>query len=99
MNQHSPIPIPTETTPVAPVSDSSRPPPVAAGRRGYALRYGNAKKPLVRVIPDSWRMIWPDGQLSDMATLSRAKDAAIAFCERGPPARNRRCFNWKRTCS
>jgi len=34
--------------------------------------------------------------LSDIANLSRIKDAAAAICERGPPARNRRLFTWKK---
>jgi hypothetical protein len=67
---------------------------------GYALHYGNAQATMVRVVPDDqwprmWRMIWPDGQLSDMANLSRIRDAAAVICERGPPARNRRSFHWK----
>jgi hypothetical protein len=37
----------------------------------------------------------PDGRCSDMANLSRAKDAAAAIAERGPPPRNRRRFHWK----
>jgi hypothetical protein len=65
------------------------------------LFYGNAKTPLVHIVPDArypgmWRMAWPDGRLSDMANLSRIKDAAVAICERGPPARNRRRFIWKK---
>jgi hypothetical protein len=60
---------------------------------GYALCYGNAHTPMRW--SGMWRMIWPDGQLSDTANLSRIRDAAAAFCERGPPARNRRRFRWK----
>jgi hypothetical protein len=72
-----------------------------AGGDTLALYYGNARSPLVRIVPDGtfpvmWRMSWPDGRLSDMANLSRVKDAAIAICERGPPARNRRLFTWKK---
>lgn len=71
-----------------------------AGGDTLALYYGNARSPLVQIVPDGtypamWRMSWPDGQLSDMANLSRIKDAAVAICERGPPARNRRRFAWK----
>jgi hypothetical protein len=66
-----------------------------------ALCYGSTRTPLVCIVPDArypgmWRMAWPDGRLSDMANLSRIKDAAIAICERGPPARDRRRFNWKK---
>jgi len=28
-----------------------------------------------------WRVQWPDGQLSDMANLARAKDALAAYAE------------------
>ena len=56
---------------------------------------------MVSVVPDGvypkmWRILWPDGQLSDMANLARIKDAAAVLCERGPPPRNRRRFHWKR---
>ena len=44
--------------------------------------------------PSMWRVLWPDGSQSDMVNLSRAKDAAMARCERGPPERNRRMFAW-----
>lgn len=64
----------------------------------WALHCGGTKAPLVLVIPDDWpgmyRLQWPDGRLSGMANLTRAKDAAIAICERGPPARNARYFRW-----
>jgi hypothetical protein len=67
----------------------------------YALYYGNARSPLCRVVPDirypgMWRVAWPDGQLSDMVNLARARDAAAAIAERGPPARDRRMFHWKK---
>jgi hypothetical protein len=67
---------------------------------GYALHYGNTQATMVGVVPDDrwprmWRMLWPDGQLSDMANLSRIRHAAAVICERGPPARNRQRFRWK----
>jgi hypothetical protein len=40
-----------------------------------------------RLMPDSkfpalmWRVRWPDGELSDMVNLSRAKDALACFME------------------
>jgi hypothetical protein len=54
----------------------------------------------VEVVPDSrwpnmWRVRSTDGSLSDMVNLARAKDAAIAIAERGPPARNRRLVSWR----
>jgi hypothetical protein len=65
----------------------------------FALRYGHARTPVALVLPDldwpgMWRIAWPDGRLSDIVNLARAKDAAEAFSERGPPARNRRLFHW-----
>jgi hypothetical protein len=65
----------------------------------YRLHYGSAKHPVAEVIPDKawpgmWRVRTPDGWLSDMANLSRAKDAAMAIAERGPPCRNRRRLHW-----
>jgi len=42
-----------------------------------------------------WRIQWPDGGTSDMTNLTRAKDAAAAICERGPPRRARRLLQWK----
>lgn len=68
--------------------------------RIFALHYGQAKAPLVRVVPDlvypqMWRMDWPDGRLSDLGNLSRIKDAAAVICERGPPRRDPQRFHWK----
>jgi len=67
----------------------------------FALRYGHARTPLALVLPNHdwpgmWRIAWPDGQLSDLVNLPRAKDAAEAISERGPPIRDRRRFNWHR---
>jgi hypothetical protein len=72
--------------------------PIALPTR--ALHYGDALTPLALVVPDErwpdmFRIAWPDGRLSDMANLSRAKDAAEAFFERGPPRRDRLSFKWK----
>jgi hypothetical protein len=41
-----------------------------------------------------WRIIWPDGRVSIAVNLARAKDAAAAIAERGPPARNRHRLRW-----
>lgn len=64
------------------------------------LRYGNAPAPLMSVIPDDkypamWRISYRDGSLSPMLNLSRAKDAAAAIAERGPPPKNRQLFRWE----
>jgi hypothetical protein len=63
----------------------------------YSLYYGSAQAPVALVVPDSiypnmYRIQWPDGRLSDLANLTRIKDAAEAISERGPPPRNRRDF-------
>ena len=39
-----------------------------------------------KVVPDAarpgmWRVRWPDGRLSDMTNLTRAKDAVTCFVE------------------
>jgi hypothetical protein len=47
------------------------------------------------VYPGMYRIRWPSGELSDMVNLSRAKDAALAICERGPPRRDPRLFRWE----
>ena len=73
--------------------------PIRAECLTFALCYGHARIPLAVVLPDPdwfgmWRIAWPDGRLSDIVNLTRAKDAAEAISERGPPARNRRLFRW-----
>jgi hypothetical protein len=65
----------------------------------YALHNGSVQ-PMVVVVPDDrwpgmYRLACLDDQLSDMANLSRAKDAAVAICERGPPRRNQHLLQWK----
>ena len=66
-----------------------------------ALRYGRSRAPLAHVAPDDawpgmWRIVWPDGRRSDLVNLDRAKDAAQAIAERGPPARDRGLFHWEK---
>jgi hypothetical protein len=61
----------------------------------HGLHYASAKHPLAEIIPDAqwsgmWRVRGPDGQLSDMTNLSRAKDAGWQL----PPIRNRRHLHW-----
>jgi hypothetical protein len=67
----------------------------------HLLFYGHATRPLARVFADGplYRIDWPDGSVSDICNLSRAKDAAMAIAERGPPTRNRRMFHWKKKAS
>jgi len=71
----------------------------AAGRP-IGLHYGRGRRPLLCIVPDArhpgmWRVLSPNGELSDIVNLTRAKDAALAIAERGPPARDRRRFNWR----
>jgi hypothetical protein len=66
----------------------------------HALYYGRSKTPLAWVKPDErypsmWRIHWPDGEVSDMVNLTRARDAAVAGAERGPPRLERRIFHWQ----
>lgn len=66
--------------------------------RGLQLRYGRSRTPLASILadiefPNMWRVVQP-GAISDIVNLARAKDAAAAICERGPPARNRGRFHW-----
>lgn len=66
----------------------------------WALHYGNVRTPMVEVIRDEqihgmFRLQWPGGQVSDMANISRTRDAAMYLCSAGPPIRDRRRFNWK----
>jgi hypothetical protein len=53
-------------------------------KHGLSLHYGMGRQPLVRVQPDAdWpgmhRIELPDGRLSDMVNLTRAKDAAFGI--------------------
>jgi hypothetical protein len=63
--------------------------------QAYALFNGRSKAPLVWAVPDAaypglYRIRSPDGRLSDLANLTRIKDAARVLCERGPPPRDAR---------
>jgi len=56
--------------------------------------------PLVRVVPDAvypdlWRIIWPDDRVSELANISRIKDAAVVICTNGPPPRNPQRLHWE----
>ena len=50
----------------------------------HSLHRGGAKAPAISVVPDKtypamWRIKHRDGKLSDMANLTRARDAAFAL--------------------
>jgi hypothetical protein len=70
----------------APASAASARPRVDA-RPGRTHRDGchlSPRKP--KLVPDAthpsmWRVRWPDGSLSDMTNLTRAKDAVACFIE------------------
>ena len=54
---------------------------------GFALHRWQTKTPLLHVVPDTvypgmWRIRSPDGRLTDMANLTRAKDAAVSIALR-----------------
>jgi hypothetical protein len=64
------------------------------------LRYGRTTQPLAWVVPyerlpGMWRIHWPDGNISDMLNLARAKDAAIVIANRDPARHNDRLFHWE----
>lgn len=66
----------------------------------YVLHYGKSKKPLAWVKPDErysgmWRIHWPDGEVSDMVNLTRARDAVRLDVQQGPPPLNARRFHWR----
>jgi len=84
-------------------ADRSRAPASAASARRLSPR-----KP--KVVPDSahrgmWRVRWPDGRLSDMTNLTRAKDAVACFVEteerrqrgRHSPSEGRLCVKTGKT--
>jgi hypothetical protein len=54
---------------------------------GWALHAVGHQSAIVHIVPDGtwpgmWRIRHPDGQLSDMANLTRARDGAIAVAMR-----------------
>jgi len=58
----------------------------ASARPGADARPGGLSPRKPKVVPDSdhraiWRVRWPDGRLSDMTNLTRAKDAVACFME------------------
>ena len=65
----------------------------------YRLHYGKSTKALAEVIPDDeyagmWRIRWPDGRVSDMVNLTRAKDAACVLAMRVLPTGNAKPLRW-----
>jgi hypothetical protein len=54
--------------------------------KGNSLHVGGKGKPVLAIEPDRWPGMWrirlPDGSLTDMLNLSRARDAAMAIALR-----------------
>ena len=66
----------------------------------HALHYGKSRKVLARVLPDAryhtmWRIHWPDGEVSDMVNLSRARDAATVLAQRRYPKLKDGLWHWE----
>jgi hypothetical protein len=69
----------------------------------YALHYGTRLTPFALVKPDEewsdrgmYRIHWPNGSVSDIVNLSRAKDAARLIAQRRHPECNKpTLFKWK----
>ena len=56
--------------------------------------------PVAEIVPDAkwpgmFRVLADGHLLSDIRNLARAKDAALAILERGPPRRNPNLLRWK----
>src|SRR5262249_35437243 len=48
----------------------------------YRLHYGQSQTPVLEIIPDPtglYRIAWPDSGLSDLANLTRCKQAALEW--------------------
>lgn len=62
-------------------------------RLAHRLHCGRSKKILVKIIPDSsglYRVVWPDIGLSDVANLTRCKQAALEWAEKAAQPRDRK---------
>jgi hypothetical protein len=50
----------------------------------YTLHHGRSTRPVLRLVPDEsglYRIEWPDTGLSDLANLTRCKQAALEWAE------------------
>jgi hypothetical protein len=73
-----------------------------ANQHWLSLFYGPVRRPLAVIVPDPvyrgmYRVLWSDGRKSDIVNFARAKDAAMAFAERGPPRRDTRELHWRKS--
>jgi hypothetical protein len=51
----------------------------------YTLHHGRSTRPVLRLVPDEsglYRIEWPDIGLSDLANLTRCKQAAMEWAQR-----------------
>jgi hypothetical protein len=67
----------------------------------WSLHYGTNARALTTVVPDAvypdmWRILWPDGRVSDLGNLTRIRDAALDIAQRGPPRRYEKLFRWQK---
>jgi len=60
----------------------------------YRLHRGRSNRPILEVLPDSstglYRIAWPDTGLSDIANLTRCKQAAVEWAEQRFLTENRK---------
>ena len=50
----------------------------------YTLHHGRSTRPVLRLVPDEsglYRIEWPDVGLSDLANLTRCKQAALEWAQ------------------
>ena len=57
----------------------------------YSLHCGRSQKPILRIMPCGalFKIEWPDGTLSDIANLTRCKDAALEWAEQDAITKHR----------
>lgn len=57
---------------------------ISATKLVYSLRAGRSSRFILRVVPDGslYRIEWPDSGSSDLANLTRCKDAAVQWAGR-----------------
>jgi hypothetical protein len=57
----------------------------------FELYRGRSRRPIVRIVPDGrlFRVVWPDVGRSDLANLTRCKDAALTWAQRRVLTENR----------
>jgi hypothetical protein len=74
---------------------------------GYSLCVGRSRRAVVRIVADDryptmWRVVRPDGTVTDMVNLARAQDAALDHADKilsQPVARRARSAFFKRAAT